>query len=151
MCSYTTAFSIQVCYGAFSFINRADCTPKIYFPPHSKQVNKTSDEKSLVLLQTYYTSFLTSNVTMNFGIYLTKCSSYWLSEAISPLNFNVGNRWKTHLLLVLGYEWVGATSLLPICDCIDMSWGDLYLYYTKESGWLHRQTSLYWLRNPGSK
>ena len=27
---------------------------------------------------------------------------YWLSEAILPLIFNIGKRWKTHLLLGLG-------------------------------------------------
>jgi len=47
--SYTTAFSIQVCSVAFSFVNRAGSTPKRNLPPCSTQVNKTSDEISLTL------------------------------------------------------------------------------------------------------
>ena len=30
-------------------------------------------------------------------------------------------------LIVLGFDWVGAVPLPPLCDCIGMSWGDLYL------------------------
>ena len=36
-------------------------------------------------------------------------------------------------LLVLGCDWVGAVLLPPLCDCIRMSWGDLYLTSTVRS------------------
>jgi hypothetical protein len=34
----------------------------------------------------------------------------------------------THLLVVLGCEWVGAILPLPPSACIGMSWVDLYIY-----------------------